>query len=220
MQSGPRAALTSDKRVAVADTVIERAAAGLELDMAKPTDPFGSFERKIPPGDTHERLVCADCGFVYYENPKVVVGSVCEWSDRLLLCRRAIEPRAGYWTIPAGFLESRETTLEGARREAWEEARAQIEIDSLLGVYNIPRISQVQLIYRARLLTPDVEAAEETTEVALVEWHAIPWDELAFPSIRWALKHYRDVVGQTVYAPFTNEVRGSGDQQHGAADSL
>ena len=175
-----------------------------KCDISHPIDQFGSFQRKIPPGDTHPRLVCADCGFVYYENPKVVVGSVCEWSDRVLLCRRSIEPRAGYWTIPAGYMEARETTVEGARREAWEEAQARIEIDSLLGVYNIPRISQVQLIYRARLVTPDVAAGHETREVRLFGWDEIPWDELAFPSVRWALRHCREVAGQAVYAPFAN----------------
>ena len=188
-----------------------------EFGISQPTNSFGAFQRKIPPGDTHPRLVCADCGFIHYENPKVVVGSVCEWSDRLLLCRRSIEPRAGYWTIPAGYMEARETTVEGARREAWEEAHARIEIDSLLGVYNIPRISQVQLIYRAHLVAPDVEAGEETTEVALFEWDAIPWDELAFPSVRWALRHYREVAGQAVYAPFANPADDMAGY-HGATD--
>ncbi|UCG89393.1 MAG: NUDIX hydrolase [Gemmatimonadota bacterium] len=185
--------------------------------MSQSADAFGSFQRKIPPGDTHPRLVCADCGFIYYENPKLVVGSVCEWSDRVLLCRREIEPRFGYWTIPAGYMEARETTIEGAQREAWEEARARIEIDSLLGVYSIPRISQVQLIYRARLLTPDVEAGDETSEVALFAWDAIPWGELAFPSVRWALRHSREVVGQSIYTPFTNPAGDLGDY-HGTTD--
>jgi len=164
----------------------------------------GSFERKVPPGESQPRLVCTDCGFVYYENPKVVVGSVCEWSGRILLCKRSIEPRSGYWTIPAGFLELNETTDEGACREAWEEARARIEIDALLGVYNIPHISQVQLMYRARLLTPDIEAADETSEVGLFAWEEIPWDDLAFPSVEWALKHFHQVKGQSNFTTFCN----------------
>lgn len=163
-----------------------------------------SFERKVPPGESQPRLVCTECGFVYYENPKIVVGSVCEWSGRILLCRRSIEPRSGFWTIPAGFLELNETTEAGARREAWEEARARIEIDAILAVYNIPHISQVQLMYRARLLSPEVEAADETSEVRLMEWENIPWGELAFPSVEWALKHFHQVRGQSSFAVFTN----------------
>ncbi len=167
-----------------------------------------SFERKVPPGESQPRLVCTECGFIYYENPKIVVGSVCEWSGRLLLCRRSIEPRSGFWTMPAGFLELNETTEAGARREAWEEARARIEIDALLAVYNIPHISQVQLMYRARLLSPEVEAADETSEVRLVEWEDIPWGELAFPSVEWALKHFSQVRGQSSFAVFTNTHEG------------
>jgi ADP-ribose pyrophosphatase YjhB (NUDIX family) len=149
-------------------------------------------------------LVCTECGFIYYENPKVVVGSVCEWSDRILLCRRSIEPRSGFWTIPAGFLELNETTEEGACREAWEEAHARIEIDALLAVYNIPDISQVQLMYRARLRSPDVEAADETSEVRLFAWDEIPWGELAFPSVKWALNHSHQVRGKSSFVAFTN----------------
>jgi ADP-ribose pyrophosphatase YjhB (NUDIX family) len=112
------------------------------------------FSRRTPDGDNRERLVCDSCGFVSYENPKVVVGSVCTWGDRILLCKRAIQPRRGFWTLPAGYLEVREATTDGAAREAYEEALAHIEIDALLAVYNIPRISQVQVIYRARLVSP------------------------------------------------------------------
>lgn len=145
-----------------------------------------------PAGDTRERMTCPDCGFIAYENPKIVVGAVCVWDGRILLCRRAIEPRAGYWTLPAGYLELNEATSAGAAREAWEEAQAQIEIDGLLAIYDIPRISQVQLIYRARLATPAVAPGSESLEVRLFTWEEVPWDELAFPSVRWALDHYRD----------------------------
>jgi ADP-ribose pyrophosphatase YjhB (NUDIX family) len=116
-----------------------------------------NFSRRVPDGDNRPRLVCDSCGFVSYENPKVVVGSVCIAGDRILLCRRAIMPRLGYWTLPAGYLETHETTADGAMREAMEEACARIEIDALLAVYNVARISQVQVIYRARLLS-DVAA--------------------------------------------------------------
>jgi ADP-ribose pyrophosphatase YjhB (NUDIX family) len=153
-----------------------------------------NFEHRKPEGDSHNRLVCRDCGFIQYENPKIVVGTVSRWEDMVLLCRRAINPRKGYWTLPAGYLELNETSLEGARREAWEEARAEIEILRLIAVYNIPRLSQVQLIYGARLLSSDVAAGPESIEVALFDWPGIPWDHLAFPSVRWALGHYHEGI--------------------------
>lgn len=156
--------------------------------------PPGSFDRRVPEGDDRERLVCRDCGFVQYENPKVVVGSVCSWEGRILLCRRAIPPRRGFWTLPAGYLELHETTADGALREAWEEARARIELESVLAVYSITRLSQVQVIYRARLLSPDIAAGPESAEVALFDWAGIPWPDITFPSVRWALGHYRDAL--------------------------
>jgi ADP-ribose pyrophosphatase YjhB (NUDIX family) len=159
---------------------------------AKPT---GSFSRKVPTGDTHHRLVCDSCGFVSYENPKVVVGAVCRWEDQILLCRRAIEPRRGFWTLPAGYLELNEATGDGALREAWEEARARIELEGVLAVYTITRLSQVQVIYRARLLSPEVAAGPESAEVGLFRWDEIPWPEIAFPSVRWALGHYNESLG-------------------------
>jgi ADP-ribose pyrophosphatase YjhB (NUDIX family) len=146
----------------------------------------------IPDGDTFERKVCPDCGFIAYENPKIVVGVVCRWEERILLCRRAINPRAGFWTLPAGYLELNEASPAGAAREAWEEARAHIAIEGLLAVYDIPRISQVQLIYRAHLVSPEVAAGPESIEVRLFAWDEIPWTDLAFPSVTWALEHYRE----------------------------
>jgi ADP-ribose pyrophosphatase YjhB (NUDIX family) len=155
--------------------------------------PRGPSQRAIPEGDDRERLVCADCGFVLYDNPKIVVGSVARWGDKILMCRRAIEPRKGFWTLPAGYLELNESTRAGAEREAWEEARAKIAIEGLLAIYDITRLSQVQLIYRARLIDENVEAGPESLEVALFGWDEIPWDEIAFPSVRWALHHAREV---------------------------
>ena len=149
----------------------------------------GPSVRSIPEGDNRERMVCAECGFILYDNPKIVVGSVARWGERILLCRRSIEPRLGFWTLPAGYLELNESASAGAEREAWEEARARIEIEGLLAIYDIPRISQVQLIYRARLLDEKVEAGPESLEVGLFRWDEIPWDRLAFPSNRWALQH-------------------------------
>ncbi len=159
--------------------------------MTTPSSPRGPSERRIPEGDTRERMVCPDCGFIAYENPKIVVGAVVTSGDRFLLCRRAIEPRAGYWTLPAGYLEVNESTMAGAAREAFEEARARISIDGLLAVYDIPRISQVQVIYRARLAEPGFEPGPESLEVRLFAWSEIPWDDLAFPSVHWSLQHYR-----------------------------
>ncbi|HZS84595.1 MAG TPA: NUDIX hydrolase [Stellaceae bacterium] len=158
----------------------------------------------VPEGDTRERLVCPDCGFINYENPKIVVGSVVTYEDRVLLCRRAINPRRGFWTLPAGYLELNESAAEGARREAREEAQADIAIDGLLAVYSIPRISQVQLIYRAHLRRPEFAAGVESLEVGLFGWSEIPWDELAFPSVRWALDHFREAGATRDYAARSN----------------
>jgi len=158
-----------------------------------------------------ERLVCPDCGFVQYDNPKIVVGTVATWEGLLLLCRRAIHPRKGYWTLPAGYLELNETATEGAAREAWEEARARLRIETLLAVYNIPRISQVQLIYLAALESPEVAAGPETAEVGLFDWDDIPWDDIAFPSVHWALNHWREVRHAPVFAPRTNPPGEVGD---------
>ncbi len=158
----------------------------------------GPSIRAIPEGDTRERLICGDCGFITYDNPKIVVGSVAVWEGRVLLCRRAIAPGRGRWTLPAGYLELNETTEAGAAREAMEEACAQIAIEGLLAVYNIARISQVQLIYRARLVTPEIAAGEESLEVGLFDWADVPTGELAFPSVRWALCHYRESLAEAV----------------------
>ncbi|MGQ0663745.1 MAG: NUDIX hydrolase [Pseudomonadota bacterium] len=171
----------------------------------------GPSLRAIPAGDTRARLVCPDCGFIHYENPKVVVGALVRWQGRILLCRRNIPPRKGYWTMPAGYLELNEASSEGAKREAWEEARARIEIDALLAVYNIPRLSQVQLIYRASLVAPEFSAGPESQAVALFAWHELPWSELAFPSVRWALGHYREVGDAPQFAARTNPPGESGD---------
>lgn len=164
----------------------------------------GPWVHEIPAGDNRPRLVCPDCGFINYENPKIVAGAVISWEGRILLCRRAINPRKGLWTIPAGYLELNETVLEGAKREAMEEACATIDIDALLAIYTIPRISQVQIIYRATLAAPDFAAGEESLDAALFDWDDVPWDELAFPTVRWALGHYRETQDLTDFAPRSN----------------
>jgi ADP-ribose pyrophosphatase YjhB (NUDIX family) len=171
----------------------------------------GPTIRTIPDGDNRHRLVCPDCGFIQYENPKIVVGSVARWDNKVLLCRRAIPPRVGFWTLPAGYLELNESATDGAVREAWEEARARIAIDALLAVYNIPRISQVQLIFRADLTSQDVEAGPESQEVGLFAWDEIPWSEIAFPSVHWALGHWREVGDAREFAARTNTPDQTGD---------
>jgi ADP-ribose pyrophosphatase YjhB (NUDIX family) len=164
----------------------------------------------VPDGDNRERLVCPDCGFINYENPKIVVGSVVRIGDRILLCRRAIEPRYGFWTLPAGYLELNESTAEGAMREAWEEAQARIAIDGLLAIYDIPRISQVQLIYRATLVDSAIGAGPESLEVRLFRWEEIPWHDLAFPSVKWALDHFREVGDAAVVVTRGNPAEATG----------
>lgn len=178
---------------------------------SEPAQGAANFVHKVPDGDNRTRQVCADCGFINYENPKIVVGAVCHWGDRILLCRRAINPRKGHWTLPAGFLELHETTAAGAAREAWEEARARIEIETLLAVYTVPRISQVQLMYRARLTSDAVSAGPESLEVGLFAFDEIPWDDLAFPSVRWALHQFADSRHLRDFAAFTNPPGETGD---------
>lgn len=143
----------------------------------------------VPKGDNRERLVCADCGHVDYQNPKVVVGSVVVHDGQIMMCRRAIEPRKGFWTLPAGFMELGETLEEGAAREALEEANARIDIEGILGVFTIARIGQVQIIFRARFAdtAPHFSPGDESLDVRLFAPEEIPWDEIAFPSVRWAL---------------------------------
>lgn len=162
------------------------------------------FVRRVPEGDNMERDVCAKCGHVHYVNPKIVVGAVCSWHGRILLCRRAIEPRSGFWTIPAGYMEEQETPAQGAVREAWEEATTKIEINRLLAVYAVPRISQVQLIFRASLANGEFAPGTESLETKLFAWEEIPWNELAFPSVHWALKHHRETEGRDDFVPFDN----------------
>ncbi len=155
----------------------------------------------VPEGDDRERLVCAECGYVRYDNPKVIVGAVCTWEDRYLLVRRAIPPREGMWCLPSGFLELGESTQEGAAREVWEEARAKVELTDLLALYNLPHISQVHLVYRGRMLSPVCEPGPESQEVALIDWDDLPWGHLAYPNVAWALRQHRALRGRTDFAP-------------------
>lgn len=157
-----------------------------------PKSQSGPSVEMVPDGDTATRLVCPDCGYIEYTNPKIIVGAVVEWEGRILLCRRAIEPRVGFWTFPAGYLELNETTAAGASREVWEEAGARIEIGSLVGIYEIPRISQIYVIHGARMQGPEFAPGPESQAVDLFAWDDIPWRDIAFPSIVWGLRRYRD----------------------------
>lgn len=145
---------------------------------------------RIPAGDTLPRHVCTRCGHIHYENPRLVVGCVATWEDRILLCRRAIEPRHGFWTLPAGFMENGETTAEAAARETLEEACAEVRVGEPFAMVNVAHINQVHLFYRGHLLAPDFDAGEESLEAALVSEAEIPWDDLAFRSVTLCLRHY------------------------------
>ena len=149
-----------------------------------------AIELRIPPGDSHTRHVCTGCGEIHYQNPKLIVGCVAEWQGEILLCRRAIEPRFGFWTLPAGFMENGESTTQAALRETLEEACAHIAIDELFSLVNVPNINQVHLFYRGRLLDTNFAPGVESLETALFSEADIPWDKLAFRSVTLCLKAY------------------------------
>lgn len=144
----------------------------------------------IPAGDSLPRYVCTQCHVIHYQNPKMVVGCIPEWEDKILLCRRAIEPRLGWWTLPAGFMENSETLAQAAARETLEEANARVEIGDLYAIYSLPHISQVYFLFRARLLDLDFKPGIESLDVKLMSEHEIPWDEMAFRVIQEPLKLY------------------------------
>ena len=145
---------------------------------------------QIPEGDNRPRHVCGSCGTIHYQNPKVVVGCIPEWEDKILLCRRAIEPRHGLWTLPAGFMERGESAHEGAARETLEEAHARVEILDLYTLFSLPHIDHVYLLFRSRLLDQGFGPGEESLEVRLFGEAEIPWDEIAFAVVRETLKLY------------------------------
>ena len=162
----------------------------------------GTVSLAIPDGDNRERFVCDTCHEIHYQNPKNVVGCLLEWQGKVLLCKRAIEPRYGYWTLPAGFMENNETVMEGAAREAFEEAHAVAEDLRLYGVYNLPRISQVYLMFAGRLKDGYAAAGDESLDVKLFDESEIPWKELAFPVVVETLQRFferRDEHSKDVY---------------------
>jgi ADP-ribose pyrophosphatase YjhB (NUDIX family) len=146
--------------------------------------------KRVPPGDTLPRDLCDACGSVHYQNPKLVVGCVPEWEGRILLCRRAIEPRYGYWTLPAGFMENGETAAQGATRETLEEAGARIELEAPFSMISVPYVNQVHVFYRARLLDLEFKPGDESLEVTLFEESRVPWKDIAFRTVGVTLKHW------------------------------
>ncbi len=169
-----------------------------------------SFESKVPEGDNRHRDVCRDCGFIHYVNPRVIVGTLALWNGEILLARRAIEPRHGYWTLPAGFMEQGESCEEGALRETVEETGATPTIRSLLAVYSLAHISQVHMFYLADLDSATLEPGPESLEAGFFAWRDIPWDDLSFPTVRWALRHFDQVKHLDSFPAFGNPPRESG----------
>lgn len=147
-----------------------------------------SFE--IPHGDNMPRDVCKRCGAIHYQNPKIVVGCIPEWKDQILLCKRAIEPRLGLWTLPAGFMENHETIEQAALRETEEEAQAKVNLTNLYTVFSIPHVSQVYMVFRGVMKDATFGAGEESLEVKLFDLDQIPWTELAFQVMDETLKLY------------------------------
>jgi ADP-ribose pyrophosphatase YjhB (NUDIX family) len=149
---------------------------------------------QIPPDDNRFRSVCSACGTIHYRNPRMVVGTIPVWQDRVLLCKRAIEPRYGYWTLPAGFLELGESTGEGAQRETAEEAGARIELGNAFSMIDVPHVEQVHLFYSARLLDLDFSPGTESLEVALFHESEIPWDDIAFRTVSLTLRWHFETL--------------------------
>ena len=170
---------------------------------------------KVPAGDNRLRHVCGSCGCIHYQNPKIVTGVIPEWEGRVLLCRRAIEPRYGFWTVPAGFMENGESAHEGAAREAMEEANARIDIRGLYTLFNLTHINQVYMLYRGQLIDLDFGPGEESLEVRLFSREELPWSELAFQVVCTTLRFYFEdqARGSFIVRSGTIE-RSANDQQH------
>jgi ADP-ribose pyrophosphatase YjhB (NUDIX family) len=162
-----------------------------------------AITRRTPAGDNRVRDCCDQCGAIHYVNPRPVVGTLPVWEDRVLLCRRAIEPRHGMWTLPAGFMEVGETTAQGAERETLEEAGARIEMGPLFTMIDVPEVEQVHIFYRARLLDLDFAAGEETLELALLTEREIPWGTLAFRTVSTTLQLFFEDRARGVFGTHT-----------------
>ncbi|MFL1455334.1 NUDIX hydrolase [Marinobacter sp. DUT-3] len=166
-------------------------------------------EQRIPQGDNRHRYVCVSCETIHYQNPRIVAGTVPIWEGRILLCRRAIEPRYGYWTLPAGFMENAETTIEAAARETREEALAEVNIDGLYTIIDVPHINQVHMFYRATLIDGTYGAGEESLETQLFDLDDIPWDEISFPTVRKTLELYLEDLRRESFQVHVSDIRYS-----------
>lgn len=171
-----------------------------------PISSYSNFQPKIPPGDNIKRMVCAECDWVHYENPRIILSGFCIWENQILLCRRAIPPRYGFWTLPGGFMEIGETLEEGMCREVWEEAGATVTAEQLLATYSVSRIGQVHMIFLAKMQSPHFESGPESLETRLfpLQEDSIPWNELAFPVNDWVLRDFFSLDGRPLKTPFTS----------------
>ncbi|MBZ2168214.1 MULTISPECIES: NUDIX hydrolase [Marinobacter] len=164
-------------------------------------------EQRIPEGDNRHRYVCISCEEIHYQNPRIVAGTVTLWEGKLLLCRRAIEPRYGYWTLPAGFMENAETTVEAAMRETREEALAEVNVEGLYSIIDVPHINQVHMFYRASLINGEFGAGEESLESQLFELDKIPWSELSFPTVRKTLELFVEDARKDTFGVHIDDIR-------------
>jgi ADP-ribose pyrophosphatase YjhB (NUDIX family) len=165
-----------------------------------------AVEFRIPADDNRARHICTACNMIHYQNPRMVIGSIPQWEDKVLLCRRAIEPQYGKWTLPGGFMENGESTAQAAIRETLEEACARIAIIDLYSMYSLPYINQVHLLFRAELLDLNFGPGQESLEVKLFSETEIPWDELAFRPVRYSLEHYFAERGKGQFTLHTGEL--------------
>ena len=170
---------------------------------------------KIPAGENRLRYVCISCEEIHYQNPKIVAGCIPEYEGKVLLCKRAIEPRYGYWTLPAGFMELEETSVEAALRETLEEANARVTVSELYTVFNLPYVSQVYMIYRSQLLDLDFSAGEESLEVRLFAENEIPWDDIAFTTIKYTLKFFFQDQLNNNFCLHTGDIINQADDKYG-----
>ncbi|WP_323752948.1 NUDIX hydrolase [Marinobacter sp.] len=164
-------------------------------------------EQKIPAGDNRYRYVCISCDTIHYQNPRIIAGTVPVWEGKILLCRRAIEPRYGYWTLPAGFMENAETTIEAAARETLEEALAEVTIDGLYSIIDVPHINQVHMFYRATLIDGSFGAGDESLESRLFDVDEIPWNEISFPTVKKTLEFFLSEMKSGNYGLHVTDIR-------------
>ena len=170
------------------------------------------IERTIPSGEDRARDVCGECGEVFYQNPKIVAGCIPIWEDKILLCKRAIEPRYGWWTLPAGYMENGETIAEGAKRETAEEACADVVVQQLFALFSLPEINQVYMIFLSQLTNLDFSPGAESLECKLFSETEIPWSEIAFPTITHSLKFYFEDLKRGTFKQHIGDIKRKGGQ--------